>query len=112
MKSKLLILIIALLSTLSCKSTKMTTVFKCDDIECLKKFMGEPTKITENNNGEIWEYFDDRGGYSKFYIDNENRISDTETSYVTKRASSASIWVIFGGAVIGAFAIGLAQGGG
>ena len=52
MKSKLLILIIALLSTLSCKSTKMTTVFKCDDIECLKKFMGEPTKITENNNIE------------------------------------------------------------
>ena len=112
MKSKLLILIIALLSTLSCKSTKMTTVFKCDDIECLKKFMGEPTKITENNNGEIWEYFDDSGGYSKFYIDNQKKIYDTETSYVTKRASSATVYVIIGGAMIGALVLGLVVGGG
>ena len=110
MRPRILILIFALLSTYSCKTTKMTKVFKCDDVECLKIFMGEPTNITENNNGKIWEYLDNNGGYSKFYIDNQNKIYDTETSYVKKRASSASIYVIAILGFAGALVLGLVAG--
>jgi len=91
----------------------MTKVFKCDDTECLKRYMGEPNKIIDNDKiGEIWEYLDNNGGFSKFYINNENKIYDSETSYVLKRASAATIWTIFGGAMIGAVVLGLTVGGG
>ena len=112
MKFKILTFIIFLLSTYSCKSTKMTKVFKCNDTECLERYMGEPNKIIDNDKlGEIWEYLDNNGGYSKFYIDNKNKIYDFETSYVIKRASSATIWTITGGVLIGALVLGLTVGG-
>jgi hypothetical protein len=113
MKSKILIFIIFFLSAYSCKSTKMTKVFKCNDTVCLERYMGEPNKIIDNDElGKIWEYLDDNGGYSKFYIDNKNKIYDYETSYVIKRASSATIWTIVGGVLVGSFVIGYTAGGG
>tara|TARA_B100001250_G_C19355349_1_gene595189 strand:- start:48 stop:386 length:339 start_codon:yes stop_codon:yes gene_type:complete len=110
---KIFVLSIAFLTISSCVSTRIEKVFKCDDPECLVRLMGVPTKIIDNGeNGEIWEYSESNGAYSKFYIDRKNKVYNYETSYVLKRLSSAAFYTVLGLLVIGGGVAGWIVGGG
>ena len=53
MKNIINLLIVFLLVS-SCATTKIDKVFKCDNRDCIEKFMGLPSKISDNGeSGKI-----------------------------------------------------------
>ena len=95
MKNIINLLIVFLLVS-SCATTKIDKVFKCDNRDCIEKFMGLPSKISDNGeSGKILEYSEPNGANSKFWIDSKNKVYDYETTYVINRLHRASVYTIW-----------------
>ena len=102
MKNIINLLIVFLLVS-SCATTKIDKVFKCDNRDCIEKFMGPPSKISDNGeSGKILEYSEPNGANSKFWVDNSNKVYDSETTYVLRRPHQATVYTTWILIVLGA----------
>jgi len=89
-------LLIIFILVSSCASTRVDKAFRCKNKDCVEKWMGLPSKISDNGeSGKILEYTETNGANSKFWIDSKNKVYDYETTYVINRLHRATVYTIW-----------------